>query len=254
MNVLELERQYLFAINRYLNGTTNPDLLPYLVLQDRVTPRYWNCVDIERAKGNILWTSINPSERPIGPTANVRFNMKWEELSASDTYWCSLKQKVKNVIDICGHMDLLPLHIGIESNVHNILFTKDNSPEIQLAGTLLRSSQEMIESLHPRLIIHSNSSSDFLWGTKANKGIFWFGYILEEVSGFDELDCWRKGKGRRNLYQIKGICPESIKEEKNTKLHGTYLLVDYQVGTRMATKSITDKDVERLWSWVLKNQ
>lgn len=252
MEIRELECRYCSAISDYLGGNPNPELQYCLALSNG-KPRYWNCVDLIRAKEHILWTSINPSGSPNAPQGNVPFNLMWDNLDESQTYWKLLKQKVAPVIDICGHMDLLPIHIGLENKLHKLLFSKDNLKERNLAVNLLRTSQEMIEDLRPKLIIHSNSTSRFLWGTEINKGIFWLGYILEEVSGFVP-DCWKEGKGCRKLYQIKGLHPDSIKTIKSTNLLGTFLLIDYQVGTRTASKSIGAKDVKNLWQWVLKNQ
>ena len=210
-------------------------------------------MDIERAKEGVLWTSINPSGTPNAPQENDPFNLMWEDLDTSQAYWKLLKQKVAPVIDNCGHMDLLPIHIGVENKLHKLLFSKDNDEERKLAVKLLCASQEMIEFLRPKLIIHSNSTSRFLWGTEINKGIYWLGYILEEETGFVP-DCWKTGKGCRKLYQIKGLHPESIKNVKTTNLPGTFLLIDYQVGARTATKSIGAEDVKRLWRWALHHQ
>lgn len=252
MKTIDLENRYCSAISDYLGNNPNPKLQSCLVLSNG-KPRYWNCVDIERAKESILWTSINPSGTPNIPQKNDPFNLIWDNLDESQAYWKLLKKKVAPIMEFCGHMDLLPIHIGLEKKLHSLLFSKDSIAERKLAVNLLCASQEMIEYLQPKLIVHSNSTSRFLWGTEINKGIYWLGYILEEVSGF-ELDCWKTGKGCRKLYQIKGLHPESINNKKTTNLSGTYLLIDYQVGTRMATKSIGIEDVKNLWQWVNRHK
>ena len=165
MKISELESRYCSAINDYLGGNPNPELESCLLLSNG-KPRYWNGVDIERAKEGVLWTSINPSGTPNAPQENDPFNLMWEDLDTSQAYWKLLKQKVAPVIDNCGHMDLLPIHIGVENKLHKLLFSKDNDEERKLAVKLLCASQEMIEFLRPKLIIHSNSTSRFLWGTE----------------------------------------------------------------------------------------
>ena len=254
MDVKDLEEKYRQMIDEFLKQYGDSSLLSnYLKLKDG-KPRFWNCVSIERANNAVLWASINPSGSKKGdklPEENDSFNQEWNYNSPANTYWGQLIQKIMPIKDVCGHIDLLPVHVGNEEEVRKMLFTTENTPERALAVELLKESQKMIEDLKPQLIIYSNASTAFLWGTNANRGIYWMGYKLEEIPDY-QLKCWEKGKGSRKLYQIVGIHEQSIKDRKQTDLEGTYLLIDYQVGGRQESASIKKEEVKQLWEWVKK--
>lgn len=242
-----LKKQYHKIIQDYLES--GDSLLDRYIRLKNGEPRFLNCMSIEQAKGALLWASINPSgDQEELAEELVPFNQAWDP-TTEDHYWKCLIHKIEYVIDVCGHLDLLPLHIGQEMAVRRMLFTKENTPARTLAVNLLKASQEMIEYLKPMLIVYSNASTAFLWGTKANRGIYWMGYKLEEVPDY-QLKCWEKGKGSRGLYRIIGIHEQSIKDSKQTNLEGTYLLIDYQVGGRQENSSIKNEEVQQLWEWV----
>lgn len=256
MDVNDLKEKYCQIIGDYLENIGDSSVLcKYLKLKDGRS-RFWNCMAIQKAKNGVLWASINPSgtkKEDDLPEENVLFNQEWNLASPPHTYWGYLIQRIMDIRDVCGHMDLLPIHIGDEKEIRKMLFTTEDTPERALTVNLLSASQEMIECLMPRLIIYSNATTAFLWGTKANQGIYWMGYELEEVSGV-RLKCWEQGKGTRGLYRIIGIHKQSINTSEKTNLVGTYLLIDYQVGGRQESSGIKKEEVCWLWDWVKKQK
>ena len=213
--------------------------------KDGTTPKFWNCVNISNAERNILWTSINPSlgdETKGIPT----FNMSWEEV-AKEGYWGELLNKISDVVDICGHMDLLPIHITDEDEVKSRFFTSDDSLERKFISNLVIATQNFIEELRPKLIIHSNAGSSFLWGLNRDKG--WMGYTLQPISLEAKISSGRivNNKTQNSLFKITGVSEKSF--IKTTNLIGCYLLIDYQVARpEFREKSLKHDDVLKIWN------
>lgn len=144
-------------------------------------------------------------------------------------------------------MDLLPIHITDENEVKSIFFTSDDSPERKFISKLVMTTQNFIEDLRPKLIIHSNVGSSFLWGL--NKDTGWMGYTLQPISLRTEISSGRivHTKTKKSLFKITGVSEKSF--IKTTNLTGSYLLVDYQVARlEFKEKSLKHEDVLNIWN------
>ncbi|MCQ2118809.1 MAG: hypothetical protein MJY84_02675 [Bacteroidales bacterium] len=252
--IKELENSYRASIQEYCQlDKSNQDIVKLLMRKDGTTPKFWNCVNITNAERNILWTSINPSlgdEKKGIPT----FNMSWEDIKKGirtpkdeKLYWGELMNKISDVVDICGHMDILPIHITNEDEVKSRFFTSTDSQERKFISKLVIATQNFIEELRPKLIIHSNVGSSFLWGLNKDKG--WMGYTLQPISLEAKISSGRivNNKTQNSLFKITGVSENSF--IKTTDLIGCYLLIDYQVARpEFREKSLKHDDVLKIWN------
>lgn len=243
----KLKVEYESIIQEYLSGV-NDTVRKHLIYNgDYNEIRFWNCVDVERAKDRILWMSINPSGKP-GPKEEMpKFNKTWKEVrkdltgnEKEDKYWLRMLDNIQHIEEVCGHMDLLPIHWGTEGNFTSVMFPRAECPERQLAYKLIQESKKMIEALHPKLIIYSNASTAWLWGN--GNPNFWLGYNPqpENEDTMEELKKLGVSHGRllsdkTSLYTI------DLASRK------TYLLIDYQVGNRRGYDVLTGEDVKIIW-------
>lgn len=191
---------------------------------------FWNCVDIENARGNYLWSSINPSGKG---DEEIPFNLHWVgtdnySLDPKSEYWNKLKGKIGRHINQFGHIDLFPIHCSDEADFLKRYRGKENTPEFKRFVALLKITQEFIEELCPKLIVYSNASTSYLWGWPKQT---WMGYILEPVVLSCPISSGRISQHPKDsLFRIVGINTgnQVIKKEKSTALDGTYLLIDNQ--------------------------
>lgn len=243
----KLKIEYERIIRTYLKKV-NENVREHLVYnKDDDEIRFWNCVDVERAKDGLLWMSINPSGEPMPKNEMPVFNKTWDMVRGdltgnkkNDRYWLQLLDNIRAVEGFCGHMDLLPIHWSKEKEMAASLFPKSECPEVQLAYHLIQESKKMIDALQPKLIIYSNTSTAWLWGNGNSQ--FWLGYDPqpeEKMSG----EYWRS----------LGVRHGRLLSDKTSlytiKLGGrrAFLLIDYQVANTFGHDSLTGEDVKIIW-------
>lgn len=140
--------------------------------------------------------------------------------------------------NMVGHFDVLPLRHTDQRKFLKIVPT-------DLKVKLIAKFEEIIEDyLRPRLIIHTNKSTGYLWGT--DKDHPWMGYELLPIVIDDELSI--KGK----LYRIIGYSNNSNRIMKSGKtnacgLIGTYLFITTFQRRTPRGKRISVEDVHYLW-------
>ena len=141
--------------------------------------------------------------------------------------------------NMVGHFDVFPLRYTDQDKFLKIVPT-------ELKVSLIAKFEEIIEDyLRPRLIIHTNKSTGYLWGT--DKDHPWMGYELLPVDIEDELSV--KGK----LYRIVGYSnnPNRIKKSGETYtcgLIGTYLFITSFYQRTPREKRISVEDFHYLWN------
>ena len=207
---------------------------------------FWNCVDIENARGNYLWSSVNPGG---DEDMEIPFNLHWVgtdkySLDPKSKYWNKLKGKLGRHINQFGHIDLLPIHSPNEADFLNKYRGKEESPEFKRFVALLKITQEFIEELRPKLIVYSNASTRYLWGWPKGE---WMGYILEPIHLSCPISSGRISQHPKDsLFRIVGINTGSqvIKKEKTTALDGTYLLIDNQNDNHFGHPEISAADLD----------
>lgn len=249
-----LKNEYERIIQQYL-PKVNDTVRKHLIYENEI--RFWNCVDVERAKGGILWMSINPSGEPMPKNEMPVFNKTWDmvrnDLTGNkkvDCYWLQMLDNIRDVEDICGHMDLLPIHWGNEKEMASFMFPREKGksecPEIQLAYNLIQESKKMIEALHPKLIIYSNASTAWLWGNGDPN--FWLGYNPQPVKT-EVIDSLKK----RGVSHGRLLTDKTSLYTINLGDRKTYLLIDYQVAIRHKKYVLlTGEDVKIIWDFFNK--
>lgn len=268
--VKQLQHSYEIILSHYSSKLKSTKSKQILMLRDNIRPRYWNCVNIhDSLKEQILWMSINPSGAKrdeignyIQEEENCRFNFNWDP-EEQHNYWKTLIANVGiGLLNKCGHLDILPIHLSKEKEVWNAFFKDTSSTEFQMVVDLVMCTQALLEMIKPKLIIYSNVSTKWLWGIKDSG---WMGYILEPVEEYfagnryaiDLINglresingYWHSNPGK-GLFRIKGITSGNISQLKGTNLD-SYLLLDYQVANYNWKKSaLQPGDVNRVWETI----
>lgn len=139
-------------------------------------------------KNGAIITGLNPSYNNIPGDGKYCYS---EAISHLDTcrktkgwhirqqYWIRARQVFGapgELITNIGFIDLFPIRCTSQSD-----FIKFDSVDSKflLKSNLLRVTQQAIEDLQPRIIIHANKTSSFYWGTDQCNP--WMGYITEKV-------------------------------------------------------------------------
>lgn len=141
--------------------------------------------------------------------------------------------------NMVGHFDVFPLRYTDQDKFLKIVPT-------ELKVSLIAKFEDLIEDyLRPRLIIHTNKSTGYLWGT--DKVHPWMGYELLPVEVEDTLSI--KGK----LYRIVGYndTPYRIPKCGNNSMCGiigTYLFITTFQQRTPQEKKINADDIHLLWN------
>lgn len=268
---ISLELAYREIISHYCQIIESPQSKQILLLKDNIRPRFWNCVNISDAvKDNILWMSINPSGACKDKSGNyiqreendTKFNNIWNP-DDNVKYWRTLISNIGDILlPYCGHIDILPIHLSKEKEVWNTFFKDTSSSEFHMVVDLVRCTQEMLELIHPKLIVYSNVSTAWLLGLNDSG---WMGYVLEpaEESHLDDVTKAKKisalrssingywhSHPSRGLFRIKGIS-NSVSKKDKTNLEGSYLLLDYQVASAYWEQSaLQPGNLNQVWETI----
>jgi hypothetical protein len=148
-----------------------------------------------------------------------------------------------------GYLDLFPIRESDQRKFEKIV------PR-ELKVELLKTSVKAISKMAPALIIHTNKTSAFYWGTDTKHP--WLGLRLIPIEITD-----KKLSGKGTLYRIAGRtgAPESIcLDEADVRgLEGCYLFVTSFTRPRKETKEAFDQkrlnadDVHFLWEEFARN-
>lgn len=196
----------------------------------------WICAN--NPSNGILLTGINPSY--VGNKQEsfipVSFN------NCQGRYWNPLKKMIGSFAlqGNFAYLDLFPLRVTKQ------LQEFEKFVPLDLKVAILQVTQNEIERLQPRLIIHANITSSFYWGTDIMHP--WMGYKLSSLPQPESLR--EKGK----LYRIDGFqkSDKIISSKDTTKLIGTLLFIcPYQSGERSRLdkdKILREADILRLWN------
>lgn len=185
--------------------------------------------------GGILVCGINPSYDNKEEN-DLPYNLLTE---CTGKYWKPYVEIANRFPEnMVGYLDLFPLRFTYEKDFLKIVPT-------DLKAKLIAKFEEVIEdTLRPKLIVYTNKSTSYLWGT--DEAHPWMGYKLTPI----EIEESLSAKGC--LYRIAGYQnhPERIKksgiETSNSNLIGSYLFITgfYQY----AKNKITADDIQLLWN------
>lgn len=142
--------------------------------------------------------------------------------------------------NMVGYLDIFPLRATDEKGFLRIVPT-------DLKAMLVAKFEEIIEnSLRPKLIVYTNKSTSYLWGT--DEAHPWMGYKLLPIETEDSLSA----KGC--LYRIVGYQdhPERINKSgiktNNSNLIGSYLFITSFYQYAKKETKITADDIKLLWN------
>ena len=200
--------------------------------------------------------------------------------SKSQDYWG--KKRVQFGDDLCetmAYLDLFPIR-----ERDQILFEQVfNNPKLtKLRADLLSITQDAIEAMAPRLIVHANRQSMYYWGVKPAQEADvdandyehpWMGYkvkrVVKDISKFNSKehlveikklpDCMTEERLKKfPLYKIIGYIDNSERinyKRKSTSLEGCFLM-EYVMEYRKKEdrdKMYDKDDWAEIWKWVKKH-
>ena len=270
---------FLFPLKKHENSKEELAALS-LLLRGFVT-----CNNDSIEKRPFLLTGINPSFGSIkgkwffpGGYAEP-FTFRGATNSNSQDYWG--KKRVQFGDDLCktmAYLDLFPIR-----ETYQILFEQVfNNPKLtKLRADLLSITQDAIEEMKPRLIVHANRQSMYYWGVKPAQEADvdandyehpWMGYkvkrVVKDISRFNSKehlveikklpDCMTEERLKKfPLYKIIGYIVNSERinyNRKSTSLEGCFLM-EYVMEYRNKEdrdKMYEDTEWAEIWKWIKK--
>ena len=200
----------------------------------------------------ILLTGINPSVQ--GGLKEFIFK------DTTGTFWIKKKNQFGPLVNEMAYMDLFPLRVSRQDSFEKVL-----KEENKLRAEFLSITQDAIENLQPRLIIHANRASLYYWGLSKKAEINpWMGYKFRplNINDVKELDFISEERLRRfPFYIIEGDFIDSCKRINHdrfssTSLQGT-IFVEYVMEERredLKKLMYNTDEWQKIWSWIKVNK
>ena len=250
---------FLFPLKKHENSKEELAALS-LLLRGFVT-----CNNDSIEKRPFLLTGINPSFGshdgkwkffPGGYDVPFTFRDAISKSKPQDYWGKKRKQFGDNLCNIMAYSDLFPIRES-EQRLFEQVF---NNPKLtKLRADLLSITQDAIEAMAPRLIVHANRQSMYYWGLIDDAP--WMGYKFELVNPA-EYDNFPKCMNDERLhlfpfYKITGFTDDTRRINKEmypniTHLEGCFFM-EYVMGYRKKEdqeKMYKSKDWEEIWKWV----
>ena len=222
----------------------------------------------------ILLTGINPSFNPKHGVWPGKLDPQ-DVINGKGRFWT---KKIKQFGDVWAQISYLDLFPVRESKQEEG-FEKTFKSAYALRGALLEITQEEVERLAPKLIVHANRGSMYYWGIKKNTPAGddandyehpWMGYkvkrVVKDISKFNSKehlveikklpDCMTEERLKKfPLYMIVGYIDNSERinyKRKSTSLEGCFLM-EYVMEYR--DKKDLDKiykatEWAEIWKWI----
>lgn len=266
---------FLFPLNKHENSKEELAALS-LLLRGFVT-----CDNDSIEKRPFLLTGINPSFGPHKGEWKF-FPGRYDEPftfrgaisdSKPQDYWGKKREQFGD--DLCNtmaYLDLFPIRES-EQRLFEQVF---NNPKLtKLRADLLSITQDAIEAMAPRLIVHANKESLYCWGIKKNTPAGddandyehpWMGYKVKRVTleTYPDLPTCMLEYDRLSLfplYEIVGFVDSDKRinhierQETNLKFIMEYVMDDRHpnYNGKLYQQKEEKKDWVEIWEWV-KNQ
>ncbi len=234
-------------------------------------------------KRPFLLTGINPSfgshnGKWFFPGGYDKFTFR-DAISNSNSrdYWGKKRKQFSD--DLCktmAYLDLFPIR---ESDQRLFEQVFKNPKLTKLRADILSITQDAIEAMAPRLIVHANRQSMFYWGVKPAQEADvdandyehpWMGYkvkrVVKDISKFNSKehlveikklpDCMTEERLKKfPLYMIIGYIDNSERinyKRESTSLEGCFLM-EYVMEYRKKEdldKMYEDTEWAKIWKWV----
>ena len=242
---------FLFSLKKHENSKEELAALS-LLLRGFVT-----CNNDSIEKRPFLLTGINPSFRPHkgkweffpgGYDIPFTFRKAISDSNRQD-YWGKKREQFGD--DLCNTMAYLDL-FPIRERDQRLFEQVFKNPKLtKLRADILSITQDAIEAMAPRLIVHANRQSMFYWGVKPAQEADvdandyehpWMGYkvkrVVKDISRFNSKehlveikklpDCMTEERLKKfPLYKIIGYIDNSERinyKRKSTSLEGCFLM------------------------------
>lgn len=235
-----------------------------------------NYRDVQPEK-KLLLTGINPSFDPYDRSADGWELQKgiWPGETHSfkitddlqGPYWKSKKHDFEKVWNDISYLDLFPIR-----ETDQLLFENAFKDLIEIRSNFLCITQDAIEEMQPKLIVHSNKESMYYWGLKKNTPIGedandkvnpWMGYKVRRVTPdkYNLPECMLLDNRLElfPLYEIVGFIENENRinncKHKKTSLKGSFLMEYVMEGRikKYAGKLYKPGEWEEIWKWVKKH-
>ena len=206
-----------------------------------------------------LLSGINPSFKKGTEHESVIKTFVFAEAiedpnNKGNSYWGKKRKQYGRIYKEMAYLDLFPIRESRQP-----VFEKVFRESIKLRRDLLEISQQAIEELHPRLIIHANRASLYYWGLVPDDP--WMGYEFKRVNPDFYLKFPKCMTPERldlfPFYEITGFNKDSKRINQksfphNTALQGCFFM-EYVMEYRKKEdrqKMYSAEEWEEIWSWV----
>ena len=281
---------FLFQLKKHENSKEELAALS-LLLRGFVT-----CDNDSIEKRPFLLTGINPSfgphdgkwkffpggyDKPFtfrGAISNSKPQDYWGKKRKQFGYDQKRKQFSDDLCKTMAYLDLFPIR---ESDQRLFEQVFKNPKLTKLRADILSITQDAIEAMAPRLIVHANRQSMYYWGVKPAQEADvdandyehpWMGYkvkrVVKDISKFNSKehlveikklpDCMTEERLKKfPLYMIIGYIDNSERinyKRKSTSLEGCFLM-EYVMEYRKKEdldKMYKDTEWAKIWKWVKK--
>ena len=248
---------FLFPLEKHENNKSD------LIATSILLRGFVTCNNDEVEKSSFLLTGINPSFNrgqkyfPKDFDNPFTFRNATSNATKPSDFWFKKKKQFKELCNIMAYLDLFPIRETDQG-----IFKQAFAPFNEFMSEILAVTQEAIEIMHPRLIVHANKDSMRYWGSQGD----WMGYDLTQVTPEMYRDYFPSCMKRDNrwelfpLYQIKGFQKFNDKRINRIKypdgtsssLCGSFLM-GYVMDDRYKKykgKLYEYEDWKEIWEWV----
>ena len=256
MGHIELLDTYNIVINEWKERTENKngDVL------DLIKRGLIVCENTHRR--GLLLTGINPSfDEKKNDKSNIYFVFSNAEDQGRSRYWAKKHKQFGGrdsdlVQNHMGYLDLFPL-----KESRQLRFEKILRPYNDLRMLLLKKTQEEIERIDPKLIVHANKGSLYYWGLnpKTYQKDYenpWLNYDFDEIDIHDcppleeyakRLDSQDIPKEKRfvHLYRITG----NAWGKDSNHFFLAYIMEYYGMEDWRRKQLLKAEEMKALWEW-----
>lgn len=194
--------------------------------------RGYVCCNNDEVRQNvkILLTGINPSF-PLDDKKWPHEVRDYTFKNAKKRYWAKKRSQFGELLPYMAYLDLFPIRESHQDKGFEKAFKEAND----IRARFLEITQQAIEDMAPKLIVHANRDSMYYWGIrKYGRGNDtenpWMGYDVERITRDNAPDlpecCTEERLRRFPLYRINGFVSSEkrINRKKLQKTNLSYIM------------------------------
>lgn len=236
---------------------------------------FW-CCENKPKEGKLLLTGINPSYTGINPSYNRTLDIQTTPFSdLKGGFWEKKKEQFGELWndDTMSYLDLFPIRETDQRRFEQSFDVNEHVRSIR--GNILKVTQDAIEEMKPRLIVHANKGSLYYWGIKKNTPAGddandyehpWLGYKVKRVTPeiYKDLPLCMRQDDRLSLfplYEIVGFIDSDKRinhierQETNLKFIMEYVMDGRhpKYNGKLYQQNKEKKEWDDIWNWVKKH-